>query len=236
MIELYALGAAELLEGFRARRFSPVEVVEALATRIEELDPMLGAFSVLCLDRARAEALAARAGLTCEVSGAGRSQACRSASRTSSTRRAFERPTARRCSPSTFPLVDAEAVRRARDGRGDSDRQDADPRVRVGYHVRQLADGNEPEPLGARPYLGRVERRLRGRPRRATSCRSRSAATPAARSAFPPRFLRHRRSEADLGTDQHRRRLPARALARPSGTDGPHARRCGASPQGGRGR
>lgn len=56
MSELVALSARELVEGYRARRFSPVEVVEALATRINELDPSLGAFTTLCLDRALEEA------------------------------------------------------------------------------------------------------------------------------------------------------------------------------------
>jgi aspartyl-tRNA(Asn)/glutamyl-tRNA(Gln) amidotransferase subunit A len=54
--ELVGLSARELLEGYRERRFSPVEVVDALAARIEELNPWLGAFTTLCLERAREEA------------------------------------------------------------------------------------------------------------------------------------------------------------------------------------
>jgi aspartyl-tRNA(Asn)/glutamyl-tRNA(Gln) amidotransferase subunit A len=57
--ELVRLSAAELLDGYRKRRFSPVEVVDALAARVEELDPLLGAFTTLCLDRAVDEARAA---------------------------------------------------------------------------------------------------------------------------------------------------------------------------------
>jgi len=56
--ELWELSAAELRAGYRAREFSPVEVVDALAARIERLNPSLGAFTALCLDRARAEAAA----------------------------------------------------------------------------------------------------------------------------------------------------------------------------------
>jgi aspartyl-tRNA(Asn)/glutamyl-tRNA(Gln) amidotransferase subunit A len=54
--ELTRLSAGELLAGYRERAFSPVEVVDALAARIEELDPHLGAFTTLCLERAREEA------------------------------------------------------------------------------------------------------------------------------------------------------------------------------------
>jgi len=56
--ELHELSAAALVEGYRDGVFSPVEVVDALARRIETLDPALGAFSALCLDRARGEAVA----------------------------------------------------------------------------------------------------------------------------------------------------------------------------------
>jgi aspartyl-tRNA(Asn)/glutamyl-tRNA(Gln) amidotransferase subunit A len=54
--ELAGSTATALLEGYRRRKFSPVEVVDALAARIEALDPHLGAFTTLCLDRAREEA------------------------------------------------------------------------------------------------------------------------------------------------------------------------------------
>jgi aspartyl-tRNA(Asn)/glutamyl-tRNA(Gln) amidotransferase subunit A len=56
--EFVRLSAKQLLEGYRERRFSPVEVVDALAGRIEELDPGLGAFTTLCLERASDEARA----------------------------------------------------------------------------------------------------------------------------------------------------------------------------------
>jgi aspartyl-tRNA(Asn)/glutamyl-tRNA(Gln) amidotransferase subunit A len=51
--------AGRLLQGYRTREFSPVEIVEALASRIERADPSYGAFTTLCLDRARQEAAAA---------------------------------------------------------------------------------------------------------------------------------------------------------------------------------
>ena len=59
MTELVRLSARQLLAGYRAREVSPVEVVDALAARIEELNPLLGAFTTLCLERAREEARAA---------------------------------------------------------------------------------------------------------------------------------------------------------------------------------
>src|SRR5690242_9215426 len=56
--ELHELSATALVEGYRSRAFSPVEVVDALARRIDGLDPGLGSFTTLCLDRAREEAAA----------------------------------------------------------------------------------------------------------------------------------------------------------------------------------
>ena len=56
MTDLVRLSASELLEGFRARAFSPLEALDALAARIESTDPSLGAFTTLALDEARAEA------------------------------------------------------------------------------------------------------------------------------------------------------------------------------------
>jgi aspartyl-tRNA(Asn)/glutamyl-tRNA(Gln) amidotransferase subunit A len=54
--ELVDLGTAELLDGFRARRLSPAEVLDAHAARIAAVDGDLSAFSALCLERAAAEA------------------------------------------------------------------------------------------------------------------------------------------------------------------------------------
>jgi aspartyl-tRNA(Asn)/glutamyl-tRNA(Gln) amidotransferase subunit A len=54
--EIVGLSASELLARYRARQLSPVEVVQAIAARIEEVDPWLGAFTTLCLDRGLQEA------------------------------------------------------------------------------------------------------------------------------------------------------------------------------------
>jgi aspartyl-tRNA(Asn)/glutamyl-tRNA(Gln) amidotransferase subunit A len=61
MEETVFLSAGELLDAYRARTVSPVEVLDALSERIERLDPALGAFTTLCLERAREEAVAAEA-------------------------------------------------------------------------------------------------------------------------------------------------------------------------------
>ena len=61
MEEIIALSAGELLDAYRARTLSPVEVLDALAERIERVDPALGAFTTLCLERAREEAAATEA-------------------------------------------------------------------------------------------------------------------------------------------------------------------------------
>src|ERR671930_1623255 len=47
------LSVEQLVAGYRARAFSPVEVVEGLADLIEPLDRQLNAFAHLCLDEAR---------------------------------------------------------------------------------------------------------------------------------------------------------------------------------------
>ena len=62
MRDLWALSAGELLAGYAAREFTPVEVIDAVGGRIEALNPALGAFTTLCLDRARTEAAAGSAG------------------------------------------------------------------------------------------------------------------------------------------------------------------------------
>jgi aspartyl-tRNA(Asn)/glutamyl-tRNA(Gln) amidotransferase subunit A len=61
MEEIIALSAEQLVAAYRARSLSPVEVLGALGERIERLDPPLGAFTTLCLERAREEAVAAEA-------------------------------------------------------------------------------------------------------------------------------------------------------------------------------
>jgi aspartyl-tRNA(Asn)/glutamyl-tRNA(Gln) amidotransferase subunit A len=48
--------AAELLAGYTAREFTPLEVVEAVASRIEAVDPAVRAFVALDLDRAASAA------------------------------------------------------------------------------------------------------------------------------------------------------------------------------------
>jgi aspartyl-tRNA(Asn)/glutamyl-tRNA(Gln) amidotransferase subunit A len=50
-----------LLEEFAARRLSPVDVLDACAARIGAADGLVGAFTALCLERAREEAVASEA-------------------------------------------------------------------------------------------------------------------------------------------------------------------------------
>jgi aspartyl-tRNA(Asn)/glutamyl-tRNA(Gln) amidotransferase subunit A len=54
--ELARASACELLAGFAARAFTPAEALEAVARRIEAVEPRLNAFATLTLDRAAAEA------------------------------------------------------------------------------------------------------------------------------------------------------------------------------------
>jgi aspartyl-tRNA(Asn)/glutamyl-tRNA(Gln) amidotransferase subunit A len=54
--DLCRLSASELLDGYRSHAFSPLEAVDALAERIDAVDAVVGAFTTLCLEEARAEA------------------------------------------------------------------------------------------------------------------------------------------------------------------------------------
>ena len=101
---LTRLGVHELLEGYAARRISPVEVMDAVAARIDAVDRSVGGFTALCLERAREEALAAEAAWARGTRPPARGNS-RSASRTCSTPRACGRRTARRCSTRTCPRV-----------------------------------------------------------------------------------------------------------------------------------
>jgi len=57
--EISQLGVSELLGAYASRRLSPVEVLDAVAARIDAVDGLVGGFTALCLDRAREEARAA---------------------------------------------------------------------------------------------------------------------------------------------------------------------------------
>jgi aspartyl-tRNA(Asn)/glutamyl-tRNA(Gln) amidotransferase subunit A len=50
------LTARELVAGYRALEFSPVEVIDATEAEITRLNPLLGAFTTVCIERARREA------------------------------------------------------------------------------------------------------------------------------------------------------------------------------------
>jgi aspartyl-tRNA(Asn)/glutamyl-tRNA(Gln) amidotransferase subunit A len=54
--ELTRLGVEDLIEAYAARRVSPLEVLDALALRIDAIDARVGGFTALCLERARVEA------------------------------------------------------------------------------------------------------------------------------------------------------------------------------------
>ena len=55
------LPATDLVAGFRAGRFTPVDVLEATVERIDQVNPVLNAFVGLDLDSARAAAEASSA-------------------------------------------------------------------------------------------------------------------------------------------------------------------------------
>jgi aspartyl-tRNA(Asn)/glutamyl-tRNA(Gln) amidotransferase subunit A len=111
--EIAALSALELLDAYSQRALSPVEVLEVLAARIEQLDPSLGAFTTLCLDRARMEAAGAEAEYARgEAAGAltGLPLGVKDLFDTEGVRTTYGSP----MFAGHVPAADAEAVRRAR--------------------------------------------------------------------------------------------------------------------------
>jgi aspartyl-tRNA(Asn)/glutamyl-tRNA(Gln) amidotransferase subunit A len=114
MTELTSLSARALLDEYRARRLSPVEMLDAIAARIEVINPTVGAFIALSLDRARAEATAAEAAYRARVPhGAllGVPLAVKDMFDTAELRTTY----GSRMFADHLPSSDAEAVRRARD-------------------------------------------------------------------------------------------------------------------------
>ena len=83
------------------------------------------------------------------------------------------------------PEADAEALRRARAAGAILVGKTQTHELAWGITSVNDVHGHEPQPVGARPHLGRLERRIGGGARDAPGARSRSAATPAARSACP---------------------------------------------------
>ena len=61
MSELYALSAAELLDAFRKKTLSPVEVTAAVLKRIEALNPVFNAFNLVDAEGALSQAKASEA-------------------------------------------------------------------------------------------------------------------------------------------------------------------------------
>jgi aspartyl-tRNA(Asn)/glutamyl-tRNA(Gln) amidotransferase subunit A len=111
--ELTTLSARELLAAYRGGELSPVEVVDALADRITACDPAVGAFTTVCLERARCEAKAAERAYRsggAEGSLAGVPFAAKDIFDSEGVRTTYGSP----MFVDNVPDADAEAVRRAR--------------------------------------------------------------------------------------------------------------------------
>jgi amidase len=68
--ELWRMSAVEAVARLRKREISPLELVEACARRIGEVEPAVNALPTLCLDRARDHARRImRGGAACEAEG-----------------------------------------------------------------------------------------------------------------------------------------------------------------------
>ena len=70
MSELWKLTATEAVARLKTREISPLELVEASAERIAEVEPAVNAMPTLCIDRARDHAKRVMAGgAACEAAG-----------------------------------------------------------------------------------------------------------------------------------------------------------------------
>src|SRR5882672_1203677 len=67
--DLWKLTAVEAVTLLKKREISPLDLVEASARRIADVEPAVNALPTLCLDRARAHARRIMAGTACEASG-----------------------------------------------------------------------------------------------------------------------------------------------------------------------
>ena len=69
MDELVRMTAVEAVARLRRKEISPLDLVEASARRMAEVEPAVNAMPTLCLDRARDHAKALMAGKRCEAEG-----------------------------------------------------------------------------------------------------------------------------------------------------------------------
>src|SRR5436305_8003276 len=68
--ELWRMSATEAVARLRKREISPLELVDASARRIAEVEPAVNALPTLCLDRARDHARRImQGGVVCEAAG-----------------------------------------------------------------------------------------------------------------------------------------------------------------------
>src|SRR5215213_4648054 len=67
--ELWRLSAVEAVALLKKKEISPLDLIEASASRIAEVEPAVNALPTLCLDRARDHAKRIMQGLACEASG-----------------------------------------------------------------------------------------------------------------------------------------------------------------------
>ena len=67
--ELIRMTAVEAVKRLKAREITPLELIDASATRIAEVEPAVNALPTLCLDRAREHAKRIMSGAACEAAG-----------------------------------------------------------------------------------------------------------------------------------------------------------------------
>jgi amidase len=67
--ELTRMSAVEAVKRLKAREITPLDLIEASARRIAEVEPAVNALPTLCLDRAREHARRIMSGAACEASG-----------------------------------------------------------------------------------------------------------------------------------------------------------------------
>ena len=138
MTGLLELSARDLLARYASGEASPVDAVDEVAARSSAVDGRLGAFTTLCLERARSEAHASeQAYRRGDPQGplAGVPLGVKDLFDSEGVRTTYGSPM---CADHV-PAADAEALTARPCGRRDPRRQDADPRVGVGDLLGQRA-------------------------------------------------------------------------------------------------
>ena len=192
--ELHFSTIAQTAELIRSRKLSPVELAQTHLKRIAELDPQLNAFITVTADLALAAGARSRAGdREGQLPRAAARHSVRAEGHLQHPRHTHVRRT-RGSARTTFPPRTRRPRSKLREAGAVLLGKLADARVRARRPLLRPAVAAGAQSLEPRAFHRRLVERLRRGASRPGSRRSRSAPTPAARSADRPRTAGSRAS------------------------------------------